>query len=188
MAPFVRPALPQRRKGICLRRGSRVAGRSGLPALRRRRAHQQDAGQEHPHGPLQVLPVPQAVHCPHGHPVRGSKVPLHVWLQAMYLIAGSKKGISSTSLHRTLGVTVKTAWFLSHRIREAMREGDLAPFGRTAARLRSMKPTSAARRACRSRARTITRWPCLAWSIATAAAPPVPRGQGFGAQHSADRA
>lgn len=58
-----------------------------------------------------------------------SKVPLRVWLQAMYLIAGSKKGFSSNQLARTLGVTVKTAWFLSHRIREAMREGDLAPFG-----------------------------------------------------------
>lgn len=58
-----------------------------------------------------------------------SHVPLHVWLQAMYLIAGSKKGISSNQLHRILGVTLKTAWFMSHRIREAMREGDLAPFG-----------------------------------------------------------
>jgi transposase-like protein len=58
-----------------------------------------------------------------------SKVPLHVWLQAMYLVAGSKKGISSHQLARTLGLTVKTAWFLSHRIREAMREGDLTPFG-----------------------------------------------------------
>jgi transposase-like protein len=58
-----------------------------------------------------------------------SKVPLLVWLQAMYLIAGSKKGISSNQLARTLGLTVKTAWFLSHRIREAMREGGLAPFG-----------------------------------------------------------
>jgi hypothetical protein len=47
----------------------------------------------------------------------------------MYLVAGSKKGISSNQLARTLGLTVKTAWFLSHRIREAMREGGLAPFG-----------------------------------------------------------
>ena len=54
-----------------------------------------------------------------------SHVPLHIWLQAMYLIAGSKKGISSNQLHRTLGVTLKTAWFLSHRIREAMRNGGL---------------------------------------------------------------
>src|SRR6185312_3474087 len=58
-----------------------------------------------------------------------SHLPLHVWLQAIYLIAGSKKGISSHQLARTLGLTVKSAWFLSHRIREAMREGDLAPFG-----------------------------------------------------------
>jgi transposase-like protein len=58
-----------------------------------------------------------------------SHVPLHIWLQAMYLIAGSKKGISSNQLHRTLGVTLKTAWFMSHRIREAMRDGDLLPMG-----------------------------------------------------------
>lgn len=58
-----------------------------------------------------------------------SHVPLHIWLQAMYLIAGSKKGISSNQLHRTLGVTLKTAWFMSHRIREAMRSGDFAPLG-----------------------------------------------------------
>lgn len=58
-----------------------------------------------------------------------SKIPLNVWLQAIFLVAGSKKGISSNQLARVLGLTVKTAWFLSHRIREAMREGDLAPFG-----------------------------------------------------------
>ncbi len=58
-----------------------------------------------------------------------SHVPLNVWLQAIYLVAGSKKGISSNQLHRTLGVTLKTAWFMSHRIREAMRSGDLTPFG-----------------------------------------------------------
>ena len=58
-----------------------------------------------------------------------SHVPLHIWLQAMYLVAGSKKGISSNQLHRILGVTLKTAWFMSHRIREAMRSGDFSPFG-----------------------------------------------------------
>jgi transposase-like protein len=58
-----------------------------------------------------------------------SHVPLHIWLQAMYLIAGSKKGISSNQLHRTLGVTLKAAWFMSHRIREAMRSNDLTPLG-----------------------------------------------------------
>jgi transposase-like protein len=50
-----------------------------------------------------------------------SHVPLRLWLQAVHLMASSKKGISSNQLHRTLGVTLKTAWFMSHRIREAMR-------------------------------------------------------------------
>ena len=58
-----------------------------------------------------------------------SHVPMHIWLQAMYLVAGSKKGISSNQLHRTLGVTLKTAWFMSHRIREAMRNGGLDLMG-----------------------------------------------------------
>ena len=58
-----------------------------------------------------------------------SHVPLRLWLQAIYLIAASKKGFSSNQLHRTLGVTLKTAWFMSHRIREAMREGSFYPFG-----------------------------------------------------------
>lgn len=58
-----------------------------------------------------------------------SHVPMRLWLQAIYLIAASKKGFSSNQLHRTLGVTLKTAWFMSHRIREAMRSDDLTPFG-----------------------------------------------------------
>jgi len=58
-----------------------------------------------------------------------SHIPMNVWLQAIFLVASSKKGISSNQLHRSLGITLKSAWFMSHRIREAMREGDLAPFG-----------------------------------------------------------
>jgi transposase-like protein len=58
-----------------------------------------------------------------------SHVPLHLWLQAVALLTASKKGISSNQLHRTLGVTLKTAWFMAHRIREAMRDGALAPMG-----------------------------------------------------------
>jgi transposase-like protein len=58
-----------------------------------------------------------------------SHVPMHLWFQAVYLMAASKKGFSSSQLERTLGVTYKTAWFMAHRIREAMRTGDLAPFG-----------------------------------------------------------
>lgn len=58
-----------------------------------------------------------------------SHVQLHLWLQAIHLMCSSKKGISSNQLHRTLGVTLKTAWFLSHRIREAMRNDGNMNFG-----------------------------------------------------------
>ncbi len=58
-----------------------------------------------------------------------SHIAMRLWLQAIYLLAASKKGFSAHQLHRTLGVTLKTAWFMGHRIREAMREGELAPFG-----------------------------------------------------------
>src|SRR5208282_1745008 len=57
-----------------------------------------------------------------------SHVPLHQWIQAIYLMASSKKGISSNQIHRTLGVTLKTAWFISHRIRYAMEQGPKGPF------------------------------------------------------------
>ena len=60
-----------------------------------------------------------------------SHIALRLWLQAIFLIASSKKGISSNQLHRTMGITLKSAWFMSHRIREAMRSGDFAPFGAT---------------------------------------------------------
>ena len=49
-----------------------------------------------------------------------SHVPLRIWLQAIYLMCSSKKGISTRQLHRTFGGSLKTAWFLGHRIREAM--------------------------------------------------------------------
>ena len=56
-----------------------------------------------------------------------SHVPLNKWLQAVYLLCSSKKGISSHQLMRTLDVQYKTAWFMMHRIREAMRDGSLLP-------------------------------------------------------------
>jgi len=52
-----------------------------------------------------------------------SKIPLSKWWLATYLLGSSKKGMSSHQLHRMLGVTYKTAWFMTHRIREAMRQG-----------------------------------------------------------------
>ncbi len=58
-----------------------------------------------------------------------SHVPMTLWLQAMFLMTSSKKGISSNQLHRTLGVTLKTAWFMSHRLRLAMVAVGLDPLG-----------------------------------------------------------
>jgi len=58
-----------------------------------------------------------------------SHIALHKWLQGFHLMTSSKKGVSAHQLHRTLGITYKTAWFMAHRIREAMRAGGLAPLG-----------------------------------------------------------
>lgn len=59
-----------------------------------------------------------------------SHIPLHKWFQAVHLLCSSKKGMSSHQLHRVLEITYEAAWFMSHRIREAMRTGDLAvPMG-----------------------------------------------------------
>jgi transposase-like protein len=58
-----------------------------------------------------------------------SHIPLHKWLLAFRLMASSKKGISAHQLHRTLGITYKSAWFLAHRVREAMTDNDPAPLG-----------------------------------------------------------
>jgi len=57
------------------------------------------------------------------------RMPLNKMLQAVYLMTASKKGISAHQMHRILEISYKSAWFLMHRIREAMRSGDLAPFG-----------------------------------------------------------
>lgn len=56
-------------------------------------------------------------------------IPLHKMLQAVYLLSSSKKRISAHQIHRALEITYKSAWFLCHRIREAMREGRVPPMG-----------------------------------------------------------
>lgn len=58
-----------------------------------------------------------------------SHIDLNKWLMAMYLMSSSKKGVSAHQLHRSLGVDYKSAWFMAHRIREAMRTGPLEPMG-----------------------------------------------------------
>ncbi len=58
-----------------------------------------------------------------------SHIPLHKWLLAFRMMSSSKKGVSAHQLHRTLGITYKSAWFLGHRIREAMKDTDPTPLG-----------------------------------------------------------
>ena len=60
-----------------------------------------------------------------------SKIPLTKWLAALFLLVSSKKGISAHQIHRSLGITYKSAWFLMHRLREAMKDGSLGPLGGT---------------------------------------------------------
>src|SRR5258707_42704 len=56
-----------------------------------------------------------------------SKIPLNKWLHAIHMMGASKKGVSAHQLHRMLGITYQSAWFLCHRIREAMREEGFEP-------------------------------------------------------------
>ena len=60
----------------------------------------------------------------------GSHLPLHLWLQVIHLMCASKKGISTRQIQRMLSCSMKTAWFLGHRIREVMAPGaDAGPLG-----------------------------------------------------------
>jgi len=58
-----------------------------------------------------------------------SHIPLHKWVLATHLLCASKKGMSAHQLHRMLGITYKSAWFMEHRIREAMIDGNPDPMG-----------------------------------------------------------
>ena len=83
-----------------------------------------------------------------------SHIELHKWFQAEYLMGASKKGISAHQLHRTLEITYKGAWFMAHRLREAMRALMPKTWAVRTRRLRPTKLTSAvnpaiARAGCR---------------------------------------
>jgi transposase-like protein len=58
-----------------------------------------------------------------------SKLPLSKWLAALFLLTASKKGVSAHQVHRSLDVSYKSAWFMMHRLREALRSGGLEPLG-----------------------------------------------------------
>jgi transposase-like protein len=67
--------------------------------------------------------------CRTGTVMERSHIPIHKWLLAIHLLSASKKGMSAHQLHRMLGITYKSAWFLCHRIREAMTSKSSAPMG-----------------------------------------------------------
>jgi transposase-like protein len=56
-----------------------------------------------------------------------SKIPLSKWLAALFLLTASKKGVSAHQIHRSLGISYKSSWFMMHRLREALRTGELLP-------------------------------------------------------------
>ena len=86
-------------------------------------------GQSTRPGVVQCAPCRRAFTVTVGTVMEDSKIPLNKWLLAFRLMAGSKKGISAHQLHRSLGVTYKSAWFLAHRIREAMNIEPEGPLG-----------------------------------------------------------
>lgn len=87
-------------------------------------------GKAHRPGVYQCKDCRQQFTVTTGSVMERSKIPLNKWLLAMHLMASSKKGYSAHQLHRTLGITYQSAWFLSHRIREAMGNAkDSGPLG-----------------------------------------------------------
>lgn len=86
-------------------------------------------GKKHRPGAVQCNDCRQQFTVTVGTVFERSKIPLHKWLLATHLMCASKKGISAHQLHRMFGITYKTAWFMAHRIREAMRSDDTTPFG-----------------------------------------------------------
>ena len=113
-----------------------------LPALRQRRSERitKLEGKAHRPGLYKCNECREQFTVTVGTVFERSKIALNKWLLATFLMASSKKGMCAHQLHRMLGVTYKTAWFMAHRIREAMKEDVKSP-ARLAAKARSLKPT-----------------------------------------------
>src|SRR5271163_1734177 len=86
-------------------------------------------GEAHRTGVYQCNECREQFTCTVGTVFERSKIPLTKWLMALFLIVSSKKGISAHQVHRSLGISYKSTWFMMHRLREAMRTGRLAPMG-----------------------------------------------------------
>ncbi|MGZ8322738.1 MAG: IS1595 family transposase, partial [Rhodoplanes sp.] len=86
-------------------------------------------GKSHRAGLIQCNACLQAFTVTIGSVMECSHIPLRKWVLAFYLMNSSKKGISAHQLHRMLGITYKSAWFLAHRVREAMKPANAVPIG-----------------------------------------------------------
>src|SRR6185503_5081637 len=86
-------------------------------------------GKSHRAGMYQCNACRQPFTVTTGTVMESSKIALNKWALAFHLMAASKKGVSAHQLHRMLGVTYKSAWFLAHRVREAMGGNDTGPMG-----------------------------------------------------------
>ena len=110
-----------------------MARRHGVPALRMQRQVSKIEGKATARRRKGSLYTCNDCHKQFGPTVgtifEGSHVALHKWFQVVFLMCSSKKGISSHQIHRMIGVTYKTAWFMTHRVREAMRDGALVMMG-----------------------------------------------------------
>jgi hypothetical protein len=92
-------------------------------------APSQDGGQDHSPWPPQMLRVQRQFTVRQGTIFESSHLPLHLWLQVIHLMCASKKGISTNQIRRMLSCSMKTAWFLTHGIRGAVRDGAFSPMG-----------------------------------------------------------
>jgi transposase-like protein len=104
-----------------------------------------------------------------------SKIPLTKWLAALFMLTASKKGVSAHQIHRSLDISYKSAWFMMHRLREALRNGGLAPVGGAAKIVEIDETVTASSKARRNRPIKATAsngatqcW--LLWSVAATSA------------------
>jgi transposase-like protein len=86
-------------------------------------------GNSHRPGLIQCNDCLQAFTVTVGTVMESSHIPLRKWVLAFYLMNSSKKGMSAHQLHRMLGITYKSAWFMAHRVREAMKPSNPSPIG-----------------------------------------------------------
>ncbi len=81
-------------------------------------------GKVHRHGLYQCNACREQFTVTVGTVFERSKIPLTKWLAALFLLCSSKKGMSTHRMHRMLGISYKSTWFMTHRLREAMRSGE----------------------------------------------------------------